>query len=350
MYNVQVNLRRKTIQSKGYAKKRQQQRLFLASLAAICFAIFFLGSYFVTRASFLQITSVTVTGTETVSSSTIQKIVTDDLQGNWLYLYPKSNTFLYPAQRISHDIVTAFPRIDKVSFSKSGSGVFGFDQLTVSLVERDPFALLCSGNMGGTIVPESTSSVQSMQSAQSMQTHSSELTKPSEIADAADAEADVVDTTAAAANPCFFIDSTGYIYATAPAFSSGVYIRFHQLADKNLALGTYIDERTYFEKINTIEQYLSRMSLTVTDIVLPDKSGKLAVTFTAPASSAVVATSSTDVYFNVNDTTLPLTTTLGYFNDFWQESVRNASTKKMPLNFDYIDMRYGRDIVYKLVQ
>jgi cell division septal protein FtsQ len=248
---------------------------------------------FLSKADFLQITSVEVTGTNLVPAGSVQTVIENKLVGDWWHLFAKDSIFLYPKNALAAVLVKEYPPITSVDFSYSG-----FHILNVKINERTPFALACDSDT----------------------------------------------------DQCFYMDSTGFIYASAPQFSPGVYVSYTIASTSSelrmpIVIGTFITDPTDFAIARQAVSYISRLDLTVVGINVPlQKSGDFQIFIQRPSSlttsaSTVTATSSPviTVYFNSSQ---PLDTTLEYFSAFWQ----NETNK----NFQYIDLRYGKDIVFKI--
>jgi hypothetical protein len=246
------------------------------------------------RATFLQITSVKVTGTHLVPEISVETTVENSLAGTWWKIFSKDSIFLYPRHTLEQSIVKDFPPIADVSFSHNG-----FHTLTVAVTERSPFALACNKS---------------------------------------DSEGD-------ATPACFYMDSTGFIYAPAPQFSPGVYVTYTTAStiSTSTAIGTFITNPTDFVIARQAISYISGLGLTVVGIDVPaadstSNNGDFQLSIQRPIGTATATSSPViTVYFNSSQ---PLDTTLEYFRAFWQ----NETNK----NFQYIDLRYGKDIVFKM--
>ena len=118
-------------------KRRWRLRL---TVVLVVFILFLLsGLVGLTYWPALRITDVAVSGTSTLSSSTIEAFVRERLAGNYWYILPKSNIFLYPKARISADLLSAHPVL-----ASAGVHAAGFTTIAVDLLERQPRALWCS--------------------------------------------------------------------------------------------------------------------------------------------------------------------------------------------------------------
>ncbi len=149
-------------------KRKRRLRLALAGIAALlllCGALVGL-----TRLPALQIERVEVTGARTLATGTVEAFVRAQLEGNYLFLFPKRNIFLYPKQALNEALRKEYPSLASVEARAEDFGA-----LEVALAEREPRALWCS---------------------------------------------------APGSAECYFMDEHGAVYAPAPTFSSPVYLSY----------------------------------------------------------------------------------------------------------------------------
>jgi len=85
-----------------------------------------------------RITTIGVSGTQTLSPEAITDVVNKDLSGTYIYLFPKNSILLYPKGTIVHDLSKAFPVLSDTSLSLQN-----LHTLTVTVTERTPIALWC---------------------------------------------------------------------------------------------------------------------------------------------------------------------------------------------------------------
>jgi cell division septal protein FtsQ len=88
----------------------------------------------------LQVRAVSVSGEQTLSSSTIEAFVQTRLSGTYWYILPKSNIFLYPKNAIRSALLAAYPILASADVHAGD-----FHTIAVNLVERQPQALWCDG-------------------------------------------------------------------------------------------------------------------------------------------------------------------------------------------------------------
>jgi hypothetical protein len=311
--------RRGTIQSEKSLRKRRKKVIFAVVLFVVAIGSVVTALSFFSRAGFLQIQSVEVTGSaplSIVSPDAVQKEIDQALTGNWLYLFSKNSLFLYPKNAIRAKLLSDFPAIASIDFKSQGS-FLGFGRhisIQATVTERAPFALACDS----------------------------------------------------AGTKCFYTDSSGFVYAPAPDFSNGIYVRYGLLPSSvslsavtssstpifmGIISGKPLVDPVTFAAVKKIVGAISGMGLNVigddigadafgaeNQITIAIASSSLAKS--NPAGAFASSTIMTVLYFNENE---PVDTELRYFSEFWQ----NQATSTAP-NFQYVDMRYGKDIVYKV--
>lgn len=118
--------------------RRRRRRLITGSLGVLAVLLMFGGAVWFFQASFLRISHIHVYGTQTVASSTVEAFAADRLKGDYLYLFPKNNIFLYPKKEIIEELLATMPVLASVNIS-----VDNFQAISLALVERQPKAMWC---------------------------------------------------------------------------------------------------------------------------------------------------------------------------------------------------------------
>ncbi len=140
--------------------------LVLMLLGIIIFSI-----WYGTRLQAVTVTSVTVSGGQTISHEVIEKIARQKLEGSYIGLIPRQFSFLYPKSEIISD-VSALERIKSVSVDRTS-----LTAIQVTFEEFIPEALWCKRE----------------------------------------------------SEKCVFLDQTGYAFAVAPNLSGGSFLRLGKL-------------------------------------------------------------------------------------------------------------------------
>ncbi|OHB06354.1 MAG: hypothetical protein A3B16_02070 [Candidatus Zambryskibacteria bacterium RIFCSPLOWO2_01_FULL_45_43] len=154
----------KAIHSPEFHKKKvkaQRIRLFVYCLLSLVSCAVLIAFF---RWEKFIVSEIVIAEEIAVDREEIMATVQDELAGYYLYVIPRSNTFLYRRGVIKEKLLEQFPR-----FSSLDLNLERFKKLVITAEERKPYALYCR-------------------------------------------EAE-----------CFFLDEGGFIFAAAPSFSDGVY-------------------------------------------------------------------------------------------------------------------------------
>jgi len=189
---------------------------------------------FVSKNSNLQIKSIAVNGNSVVQTEEITNLVLREITGNFLHLYSKSNIFLYPQKTIERKLLEKFSR-----FNNAEVEITDFNDLSVFVTEREPFALWCQSQ---------------------------------------DALA------------CYFVDDDGYIFDKAPDFSPNVYFTyFGEIQSSDSPVGSFMLNQNEFSNSEAVIEGLKVLGFNPTGLKFTKKDG------------TVVLSNSTDIIFRLSD-------------------------------------------------
>ncbi len=127
-------------QSKVRAKRRKQ-RYIVAAIVFFTALLVFSGLVWLSRAAFLRITSIQVSGEQTVSAASVTEFVQSKISGYKLFVFAKDNIFLYPQSQIQRELPLAMPVVASVRVH-----AVNFHTIGVDIVERQPKALWCGNS------------------------------------------------------------------------------------------------------------------------------------------------------------------------------------------------------------
>lgn len=167
--------KRSQLTSRKYAKRKYLLlRIKILFFVFVSLVLIVLLSY-LSRLGNVTIADITVQGNYVISTLEIKSLVESELQGNYYWLFPRENIFIFPKRTILAKIKDTWKRIDTVAIERSS-----LTALAIIVTEKKAKFLWCS----------------------------------TETAEASDA------------SQCFFIDEEGYLFSRAPLFSDNVYFRF----------------------------------------------------------------------------------------------------------------------------
>lgn len=273
-------------------RERRRRRLvfsFHIFLTAILIAIL---SY-VSSVPFLTINEVRVEGNRVTSERDIARVVAQQLDGNYLYLFSKSNTLLYPKDTIRQTLLEEFPRFESVKISRNS-----LTTVNVVVEERVGEYLWC-----GFTVADIT-----------------------------------IDT-----NTCYFIDTEGYIFGIAPYFSGGAYLKFFGaeiLHEGETIIGAHVTNSERFISLIRMLDGVKRLGFDPESLVI-EKDGVYKIIL-AKVSTA----QQTQAHIMFNDKT-PVSTLLENLEAALQAVQFKNSLDESPQTLFYIDLRFENKVYYK---
>ncbi|MDB5254292.1 MAG: seg [Parcubacteria group bacterium] len=186
------------VRTPEFHKKKERQRYIKNTVVFFIVAALVALPIYLLRTQKFLIQNIRLAGNNVTKSEDIQKIVAEDMAGNILWLFPRSNIALYPRKQIETDLLRMIPRLASVDISLNDT-----HSMTVTVAEREPVALYCK---------------------------------------------DISHISAPAS--CFFIDDQGYIFSEAPSFSDGVYNIFSSIPVIEEPLGASYMSPASFAPLN----------------------------------------------------------------------------------------------------
>lgn len=269
--------------------KRKLGRRRLAILLSLLFCTIASACVFFAHYPRWELTTIVVRGNQIISTEDIKEKVESDLRGNYAYIFPHRNAFLYPKKKIAADLAEAFPRLKNIAVYRTSLGI-----LEVDLAERRGYALWCGG-----------------------------------------------DTTADdASKPCYFTDDTGKIISTAPYYSGNMYPRFFggnlSAAETNPLGKTFIDS-ALFERLLAFRDRITALGFQVKAINIPSGKEYSYILDLGSQKTAVVRFLAAANYQTLADN---LAVALGK-KEFAEKIKINHSS------LEYLDLRFTNKVYYK---
>jgi cell division septal protein FtsQ len=193
-----------SLRSPKIIKRRRRKFAFRIFFAFVAFLVVIGGPIFLLRSNFLKISSIEIDGNSVISKESLTQIVDKALVGNYFFVLPRSSIILYPHENIVNTIIKNFSRIESVDVKR-----LSLRSIKVSVTERKPQALWC------------------------------------ENADSTN---------------CFFIDSNGLVFDSAPSFSPDVFMIYTGRLDSK-PIGSYYLPTEQFNKIQVLLKKIRALGL-----------------------------------------------------------------------------------------
>jgi hypothetical protein len=121
--------------------KKRRRAFFVSLYLFFALGLIICGVSLISSLAVFQIHDVRVDGAERISPLVIESIARDALSGEYVWLFPRSNTFIYPSDTIE-EVILAMPLIESVDISRRG-----FSALDVEITERVEVARWCSASL-----------------------------------------------------------------------------------------------------------------------------------------------------------------------------------------------------------
>ncbi len=158
--------------------KRRVRRLRIFILFLILIIIFIFALAFFSDTKKMKIDNVVIEGNHIIDKEEIESEIYKNISGRYFYLFSRSNSLIYPHEKIYDSILSNFPRIESLSVSRDN-----FKKLHIKITERVGTFLYC-----GKDIP----------------------LKEEEIGE-----------------NCYFINNDGFIFDEAPYFSGNIYFKYY---------------------------------------------------------------------------------------------------------------------------
>jgi hypothetical protein len=282
----------RNLQSQSFVKKKRAKMwlkgvglLLVLILAGVLISWLF-------RLSFLTVSDVQVFGADPEITDAIHDVAVSKLTGDYLGIFSRKNTLIYPKNSIVSSIKSNFPRVLDVSISHDG-----LTHIRVTVNEKVPSAIVCATlpNFDGNLF--------------------------------------VFDPT----DPCYLADNTGFMYEKSPGFSGHPYHIYYApdialTASTTDLVGAYATSTTEFQTLQSFYDGIEHAGMSGNAMLLKQN------------GEYELYSSSTIIYFNDAE---GISDELANLSAFWSHSMNDRTQKVQPV-FDYIDLRYSPNVFYKI--
>lgn len=275
--------------SPKYAQKKRNKILGLLVLFFLCVVTVLVAFVLLMRSSFLQIDTVTIEGSTLMPKESIKALALNALSGNYMKVFPLTNIIFFPKSKIKKILSDNFKDIKDFSIFRSG-----LSSITISIAERVPVAIVCSGFRYET-----------------------------------------------SADDCYWSDAHGYVFGSVDpsttSFSDTIYNHYYVPTDKaDITPGkNFVDEKR-FKELENFTQGAIKGGLQPLAILIGDN-GEYEMYM-----KNKIGDSEMTVYF---DDRRPFDATLENLLTFWQNTFDIHKATSTPV-FDYINLRFGNTIYY----
>ena len=192
-------------------KKKRQVLMRKIFVFGFLFVLIIVGLTLLSRIQRLNINDIQVEGNKVIDSETVRELIQKEISGKYMWLFSKTNLFLYPKSKLKNALSNEFKRFDNIDLALKNK-----QTLMVSVTERTPLYMWC-GNTPTLVTEQET---------------------------------------------CYFLDGKGYVFDEAPYFSGEVYFKFYGILDgkSETPPGSYVAQG-YFANLIAFKETLIEMKL-----------------------------------------------------------------------------------------
>ena len=285
---------KKVLSSPRILELKKQKRK-ASSKKFIIFVVIFLIIFFslaaLSRISGFKIRTISILGNRIVETKDIESIVQNDLEGHYLFLFPKNNFLIYPKNKIKKDLAITYKRLKDISLDASN-----IKNISINVSEYDGKYLWC-----GNLIPALRSNLND--------------------------------------NKCYFLDDSGYIFDEAPYFSGKVYFKFYGSIEGDKIIGNnYLPKN--FNKIVAFKKNLEDVNLNPTNFWVTYHPEGDEGTFSLSGEPVM----SPYVIFNMDSDYAKIAENLQ--SALGVEPLRTDIQNKFS-TLQYLDLRFGNKVYYK---
>lgn len=275
--------------------KKKKRKILIRKIILVLLGvlIILIGLSFLSKIKKLNISEVEISGNKVIDTEAIKEAVDRELYSKYLWLFPKTNLFLYPKTKIKNKLAEQFKRLKDINIS-----IENRKTLTIKVTERIPEYTWC-----GTTPP--------------------------------------LDNLNNLRESCYFLDKEGFIFDEAPYFSGEVYFKFYGRvdldADGNPA-GIYL-AKGYFSKIISFKDLLKEMDLSPAVIYIQD--GEDIKVFLSKTKASLMGP---ELLFKKDADFARVAENL---KAAISTEPLKSKLKNEYYNLEYIDLRFGNKVYYK---
>ncbi len=265
-------------------------------------AVFFLLSFLIFTAGIaalfyipkFRINEISVQGIEALDEKQFKGEVANLLNGKLYRIIPYNNIFIIPAAKITAELSQTFPILKTITVIRDFS-----QKLSIEIEERKPEALWC-------------------------------LSFTNDL---------IATSTAPTSDSCAFVDEKGFIFGPAPLFSGTIFLKFFEERGHSTSTGVILNDLAgigkemisdaEFQKLRAFKDLLVKNDINVAKIILKDE-----------GIYEVYSKEGWYILLNAKNEPNPS------FNNL--KLVLDTQIKEKRPKLEYIDLRFGKKVFYKL--
>ena len=271
--------------SKDYLKKKRKNFIIKLFVFIFVFLLSIVGLVFLSRMEKININKISILGSDIINKEDISKKTADFLNGKYLYIFPKTNIFLYPKTDLINYLYKEYPRIKNIEIKDIS---LDFKTLEISISLRESKALWCD----------------------KLSLEEGEVSR------------------------CYFLDDLGFVFAPSPDFSGNAYFKYYGILPYGDPIGSYfLEDKEKFKEISSLVDEIYKLEISPLYMVAENQE-----------KFTIYLAGGSKIFFDTTESILKTKErihTLIKSDDLFKK-------EGGILEVDYIDLRFGDKVFYKL--
>jgi hypothetical protein len=271
-------------QREEYLRKKRNKKLLRWGIIFLIFIFLVSLASYLSHRPKVRISKIELTGGVLVTQADVESKSLSFVQGSYLWLFPKNNVLWYPHKALAQYLQNTFKRIDTINIHLKD-----FHTLAIEITERKPVAMWCD-TLSGVSNPESK---------------------------------------------CYFMDQNSTIFSEAPTFSGDAYFKYYGLVPAtSTPIGLeYMASTTKFTEVSHFVEQVRGLGIRPQYLLGKDNN-----------EFSLVIAGGGEIYFDTKESLTKVFENLSAL--LATPALSTTSTSVVPVQ--YIDMRYGNKLFYKL--
>lgn len=292
-------------QSSRLREKKKKEKKIKLILGIFIFVILLVGLVYVTNTEFLRINKIVVTDTQYAERVEVENLIKTQIEGRYFGLFLKSNALIFSRSRIVHAIKNNYPSVESVDVDLKG-----FNTIDIEIKEYIANAIWCD-------IPVTPAS---------LLTHAGE-----EGFEGEEKKSSIPQVVNSFNNPnCYFMTEDGMIFAKADYDDDSEIIKTFGYIKTDPLKQNYSNPKT-FKNLVEFVKLLRRLNIVADEIWTTN--GEV---------YSIVTKEKVEIYIDGSDDIVSI------FDNLETVIKRDAINQAQFSNIDYIDLRFGNRVFYKL--
>ena len=298
-------------QSKSFVRTRRTHLFVICGIVLVLICGLLFGVSKIVGLQAFHIDTVQIFGADEDIVPVLSKVADQALGSSYMGLFSRRSSLIYPAGSLISAMQSASPRVGQAAVRRDG-----WHSLIISISQKVPAALVC------TTLPDWNGDTLSVDDSDN----------------------------------CYVSDETGYMFEQAPSFSGHIYNRYYApdiLTATSSADNSVGVMATSTGEFMALQHFYTAVKAAGIDVqaLLIKPGGEYELYANQKTSSKIGSTSSNNtlvIYFN---NTRSFDIQLSNLTSFWERMSADMAAGKGPASkFEYIDIRYGSNVFYRLIK